>query len=272
MEIVSVSWLKDHLDDPKLIILDASLSSPIQQSNMNQKIRIQGARKFDLSKNFSNLSSQLPNTMPSAEQFRSEMQHLGICADSIIVVYDQQGIYSSPRAWWMIKSMGHKQVFVLDGGLPVWKGDEFPIEEEKEYSYPIGDFQASERHNFFCDKVYVSNVFDDSDYQIIDARSAVRFLGSTPEPRENLRSGHIRGSINLPFRELLKNDGCLKDKKALHRIFSSIVNKDQQLVLSCGSGVTACILALGAMISGHENMIVYDGSWSEWGLGKKNEI
>jgi thiosulfate/3-mercaptopyruvate sulfurtransferase len=260
--IVSSSWLLENLNDPKLIVLDGSYKTK------SEELKIKGARFFDIQNNFSDQKSEYPNMLPTPEQFELECQNLGINKDSCVVVYDTQDIFSSPRVWWMFKIMGHQNVFVLDGGFPDWKENNFPTEKKETTIYSKGNFIA----NYQPEKVWgfeeVKKNLSKEEILIIDARSNVRFNGTTPETRGGLRSGHIPSSINIHYKELLKN-GKFKSKEELEPIFKKINPKNKQLVYTCGSGVTACILLLaGEMVISNKTK-VYDGSWTEWAQREK---
>jgi thiosulfate/3-mercaptopyruvate sulfurtransferase len=195
------------------------------------------------------------------------VQRLGINADSKIVIYDNQGLLSAPRAWWMFKAMGHEQVCVLDGGLPGWQALDYPLACVLEYSAPSGDFSSCyQSHLMFS----VQQVLTRTQQAIvIDARASGRFLGISPEPRKGLRCGHIPYSKNLPFSECIQQ-GHLRGSEELKTLFMRLETDHEheqarQLIFTCGSGVTACILALAASQAGYTNLAVYDGSWSEWG-------
>ncbi|WP_242204288.1 sulfurtransferase [Aestuariivivens insulae] len=258
--IVSVGWLYDNRSAENLVILDGTMNK-VFDASQNQ---IVNARYFDIKNKFSNTSDPFPNAFPSTEQFEREARALGIKNDSAIVVYDDQGIYSSARVWWLFKTFGYHSVAVLSGGFPAWQESGYPIEPMKPYQGKTGNFKANLQlgtMKFFNDVKYISK---DQSHKIIDARSAARFNSEEPEPRAGLRSGTIPNSVNLPFKKLLDN-GLLKPKEDLQGLFSELADTNEPLVFSCGSGITACILALGAEISGYKHISVYDGSWTEWG-------
>lgn len=270
--VVEVDWLQAHLGQPDLVVLDASVPPVVpgfESVNSESEFHaIPGALRFDYDQKICDLDSSLPHMMPSLERFQSEVRKLGINSDSKIVVYDDVGVYASPRAWWMFRAMGHDRVTVLDGGLPAWidAGCETAAALEKE-TRP-GNFQARAADNGFCDFAVVLKALDDPQTVILDARSQARFDGTAPEPRPNLRSGHMPGAKNLPCVQVLA-DGHLKTAAELKKIFQPLVQEQQQLITSCGSGITACILTLAANRAGHENLSVYDASWAEWGMPSK---
>lgn len=262
--LVSVDWLKEHLNDPDLIVLDSSLGKNMEGVDPELAGQvIVGARYFDLKNGFSDTSSDFPNTFPSEEKFEESARKLGINNTSTIVVYDNLGIYTSPRVWWMFKRMGHENIFVLDGGLPEWcrKG----YETTKEYSIAgkTGDYKAKLDGDPVKDISFVKQNISDQKMLLIDARSKGRFDGTAEEPRKGLRSGHIPGSVNIPFKSLLK-DGKYKSKEELKAIFDQVGADDRPLLFSCGSGVTACVLLLASEMVQDNPTAVYDGSWTEW--------
>lgn len=263
--LVSVKWLKENLNNPDLIIFESILKNPVQKVDTSVETScISGALILDLEKDFSDVQSDLPHTMLSAEQFTKTAQSFGIMNDSIIVVYDQIGIYSSPRVWWMFLAMGFKNTYVLDGGFPAWKNAGF--ETSAHYGLPntVGDFVAKYDSRLIVDASVVLKAIDDQNTVVIDARSAERFYGKVAEPRFGLRKGHMPNAINIPFTCTLNKNKLLKQEE-LAKVFEGI-SKDKTLIFSCGSGVTACIDALAATVAGYQNISVYDGSWSEWGM------
>jgi thiosulfate/3-mercaptopyruvate sulfurtransferase len=258
--IVSVSWLNIHLKHEGLIVLDGTINKVFDRT-LNQ---IPNARFFDIKNKFSVASAPFPSTFPSQDQFQKEARSLGINTDSAIVVYDDKGIYSSARVWWLFKAFGFDNIAVLDGGFPEWVKASYVTESMKPYEGEVGNFKARikpELMKFFEDVKMASKT---KSHTIIDARSAGRFKSTEPEPREGLRMGTIPNSINLPFEDLLADHQMLS-KKDLEAKFQAIVKKEEPLIFSCGSGITACVLALGATMCGYKNISVYDGSWTEWG-------
>jgi len=250
-----------------LVILDASIP-PVGQMKLPEKqwpdFSLPNAQRFDLNKNFSDLTNSLPHTMPNAEHFQQQANALGITSDAQIIVYDDQGLFSAARAWYMFKSMGHKNVAVLDGGLPAWLKLGFPVSSAKSSPNEIGNFTAKFYKEYFCNSDDIYKQLDSSENIIVDARASGRFEGKVAEPRKGIRSGHIPHSMNLPFNDLMIN-GVLLPKMVLQEKFKKINAQDKPMIMSCGSGVTACVLALTAEICGYQQLKVYDGSWSEWG-------
>ncbi len=263
-DLVSVQWLKEHKNDDKLLILDARMAKTVDGKKSAFENRyIPGAVKADLEGKFSDKSSPFPNTFPSIDQFAEEAQKLGINQDTHIVVYDDRGVYSSPRVWWLIKTMGLEKVSVLDGGLPAWIEAGFDTEERLSEPNRKGNFIARLKSDDV--KMYedvVSNI-ESHEFDIVDARSKGRFDGTSPEPRAHLKSGHIPHSFCIPYKEVLEN-GRYKSKAELTEIFAEVAQTNAPLTFSCGSGLTACIVLLAAKISGLTNLSVYDGSWTEW--------
>jgi thiosulfate/3-mercaptopyruvate sulfurtransferase len=261
--IVNVAWLQANLKDPNLILLDASFKE--NQSNIKtdlENIQIKGARFFDIKNTFSDNNNTLPNTFPSPEQFEFEAKKLGINKNSTIVVYDNLGIYSSPRAWWLFKVMGHQNVAVLDGGLPEWISQKYPVEAIPEIpNYTLGNFEAKFNSELVKSKEQILENTQTKDSVLIDARAENRFKGIGSEPRPGLRSGHIPGSINMPYTQLLRN-GKFLPKEELVKILKT---DNRPLIFTCGSGVTACIDLIAYELISKNPKSVYDGSWTEWG-------
>jgi thiosulfate/3-mercaptopyruvate sulfurtransferase len=264
--IVSAHWLLENSNLPNLVILDASMPKPgAKPEPPENRQKIKNARFFDIEGTFSDKNSPLPHTLPSPQTFTQEAQKLGINQDSTVVVYDSTGIYSAPRAWFMLKGMGHANAYVLDGGLPAWVqagGEIVPFLTEENFTK--GNFVAHYQAAMFCDSQYVLAAIEDKAQLVIDARSEERFLGKVEEPRAGLRRGHIPNAANIPFTKVQSNNKMLETSE-LQMLFEQVANKDQTLVFSCGSGVTACVVALGANLAGYTKLKIYDGSWSEWG-------
>lgn len=271
--LVSIHWLAANLSAPNLVVLDASVPPVVPgYTGINTPenfVAIAGARRFDYDQKICKPNSPLPHMMPSAALFQDEVRKLGINTDSVIVVYDDVGLYASPRAWWMLRAMGHAQVAVLDGGLRAWlAAGNLPTQDELVSDVAPGNFVATANDDLFCDFELVLAALDDGACRILDARSAARFHGTAPEPRPGVRSGHMPNAKNLPFPEVL-NGSHMKPAAELRQIFEQFAEREQKVITSCGSGLTACILTLAANLAGYENLSVYDGSWSEWGAPSK---
>ncbi|RZK42544.1 MAG: sulfurtransferase [Pedobacter sp.] len=261
--IITTHWLYENLNDPSLLIIDASLKNPINSKYKEFEKVLPNSLEFDWDA-FSDTDSELPHMMPSVEKFTESARVLGVNQDSLIVVYDNMGIYSSARVWWMFRSMGFDNCFVLDGGLLEWLKNGFSTEGAHRKALNMGNFIAKYREELFLDKIDVRRAIEDPNITIVDARNADRFNGKVDEPRINLRRGHIPSSINIPFEDFLI-ESKLRSNAELKELFSG-VDFGSKLVFSCGSGVTACVGALAAVALGFEDVGVYDGSWSEWGM------
>jgi thiosulfate/3-mercaptopyruvate sulfurtransferase len=254
--LVSVDWLSDHLNSSQLILLDATWFLPkFQRSGQVEflKEHIEGAQFFDYDQEVCDKDSPFPRMMPSAAEFEKVVQKLGVCQDSVVVIYDNNEMFSSPRAWWMFKAMGTEKVAVLNGGLVEWKKAGFPTVNTLKKVEEVGDFKADLQKEAFVDSNVVLERLRDPSSKILDARAKERF-----------DDAHMPGAGNLPYTHLL-NSGKMKSSEELKAIYSSLLSKSQCPTFSCGSGVTACILALGADQCGLESISVYDASWSEWG-------
>ena len=289
--LVSVDWLAAAIGQPKpatgqpklaaairqpkLLCLDASVPpvvpgfNALNAANNPEKFAaIPGARRFDYDQQICKPDSTLPHMMPSAKLFEQKARQIGINRDSLIVVYDDVGMYASPRAWWMLRAMGHQQVWVLDGGLPAWLEAGQPVTDQLADPSGDGDFVAQPVPDLFCDFERVLEAIDDPTMQLVDARSEGRFQGLEPEPRPGVRSGHMPGAKNLPVTRVVER-GRLKSAGQLRTMLQQLAAPDQKIITSCGSGITACVLTLAAWEAGYRNLTVYDGSWAEWGRPSK---
>lgn len=266
--LVSTAWLAKHLKDPDLRLLDASWYLPDAGRDAKAEYdaaHIPGARFFDIDE-ISDARSDLPHMAPPVEKFMSRMRAMGVGDGHQVVVYDGAGLLSAARVWWLFKLMGQNNVAVLDGGLPKWVAEGQPTEDMP----PI----PRDRHmtvrlqnQLVRDVTQVAHASKLGDPQIVDARAGARFRGDAPEPRDGLRAGHIPGARNVPYTELLNDDKTLKSVDETRAIFEAAgVDLSKPIITSCGSGVTAAILALALERLGHANWSLYDGSWSEWGM------
>jgi len=265
--VVSTPWLAEHLDSPHLILLDVSMDKVIGKEPLlyDEPVYIPNTVALSLERELIDLDSPLANTLPSVEKFNKLVVTLGLNKFSIVVVYDNQGMYSSPRAWWIFKAMGIDNVFMLDGGLPQWLDEQRETCKNTIEATGDGNIKAVFNHTMMVGAPQVLAATLNQNTHIIDARSSTRFSGHTKEPRAGLRAGHIPNSVNLPFAAVL--DGhCFKSAQQLSDIFNQLGHHNEhQLIASCGSGITACIILAAAAIAGFNQLSLYDGSWAQWG-------
>ncbi|MEF3120735.1 sulfurtransferase [Kocuria flava] len=257
--VVTTGWLAEHLHDPRLVLVDAS-------SVLNRtEEAIPGALLLDLDGPFSDPSADLPHTVPPAEQLSAAARGLGISGTSTVVAYDARGVFASARVWWLLRAAGFDRVAVLDGGLPAWTAEGRPTGAHAAPPAEPGDVELTVRPGFFADAEDVDRALRDPAATVLDARSAGRFTGTEPEPRPGLRPGHMPGAVNLPYTRLQGPDGRLLPLPELRARLAAAAPEGHRLVTTCGSGLTACVLALGAHLTGRDDVRVYDGSWAEWG-------
>ncbi len=266
--LVDADWLHANLAAPDLIVFDASWHLPGTGRDALAEWRqahIPGARFFDFDARISDPDSDLPHMLPSAEIFTREVRALGLNRNSAVVIYDTMGMYSSPRAWWMLRAMGCRNCALLDGGILAWEEAGYPIESSDQIpQYSRGDFVANLDPRAVADVRAVQAALADPASRVLDARPRERFRGEADEPRAGLRRGHMPGAINLPFADLFEH-GRLKSRQQLRQIFTPLLEDSERAIFSCGSGVTACIIAFAAEYAGFDDLAVYDGSWCEWG-------
>ena len=278
-ELISAKFALENLyNKPKVVFIDSTFHLPNSGRNALEEFNschIPNARFFDINK-ISEQSSDLPHMLPNEFFFSEMVGKLGINNDDTVVAYDNSIFFSSARAWWMFKIFGHKNLKIIDGGLKAWKDQGGRLENKKNL-FKNTTYIAQKVN----DKLYdnLDNIMEDlNNYRnkvIIDARGEERFLGQVEEPRPKVRSGHIPSSLNIPISSLIdKKSNCFKSASEINQIFRDIgiTNKDAELVMTCGSGVTACGLAIAANSLGFKNVKVYDGSWSEWGANPKTPI
>ena len=266
--LVSTQWLAAHLKDPDLRVLDASWYLPGSKRDPfaeYQAAHIPGARFFGLD-DVSDHRSDLPHMVPPVEKFMSRMRAIGVGDGHQIVVYDGSGLFSAPRVWWLFKLMGQMDIAVLDGGFPKWQAEGHPVEDLP--PIPRDRHMMVRRQNQMVrDVTQVSAASKLGESEIVDARSPGRFYGKDPEPRPGLRAGHIPGSKNVFYKDLLKADDTMKSPDEMRQVFLEAgVDLDKPVITSCGSGVTAAILSLGLTRMGKTDHSLYDGSWTEWGM------
>lgn len=265
--LVSTEWLHQHLNDPDLRVVDASWYLPAAGRDAKaeySEARIPGAVFFDIDE-IADLDTPLPHMLPSPEKFSSRARRLGLGDGNRIVVYDGSGLFSAARVWWMFRVYGHDDVSVLDGGFPKWQAEGKPISDLPEIGRER-HFTARYNSMMVRDAHQVLSASETGREQIVDARSPGRFTAAEPEPRADLRGGHIPGSVNLPFSNLFGEDGLFLQGEPLRAAFEGAgIDLAKPVVTTCGSGVTAAVLTLGLHLLGHRNVGLYDGSWSEWG-------
>lgn len=265
--LISTDTLAELIKTTDVKIIDASWHMPASKRDAHAEFRqghIPGAVFFDLDLH-ANHSTSLPHMLPSAEAFASAIGNMGIGSDDHVVVYDTAGLFSAARLWWMFRVFGHDNVSVLDGGLPKWKTEGRPIENEAS-AHESNSFSTNYRRELIRSKADVRRNLDLQEALVLDARGAPRFSGVEADPRPGVRSGHIPGSVNLHYASLLNSDGTVKENTALKQLLKEAgVTEETPVISSCGSGVTACIIDLALELTGHRNHAVYDGSWVEWG-------
>ncbi|KLN61526.1 3-mercaptopyruvate sulfurtransferase [Kiloniella spongiae] len=265
--VVSTEWLADHLEAPDVRVVDGTYYLPNENKDariLYQEAHIRNAIFFDID-DISDTDNPLPHMIPSDIKFASKVRKLGLGDGNRIVVYDQRGLFSAARVWWMFRLFGHKDVAVLDGGLPKWLSEHRPVDDNTVHP---GERHFTPRFNSFLirDKEQLLRNIETGKEQVLDARASGRFKGEVPEPRAGIRSGHIPDSYNLPFTNLFKEDGTLKASQDIKSTFEKAgIDYNKPVVTSCGSGVTAAVLSLGLELTGHKKTSLYDGSWSEWG-------
>jgi len=269
--LVDTAWLEDHLNAPDVRIVDATMFLPNVDRNAAKEFaecHIPGAVYFDIN-DIADSDTDLPHMLPEVEKFSSKVRKLGLGDGCRIVVYDSNGGYlAACRVWWMFRVFGHKDIAVLDGGLPKWLAENRPVTDEVTV-LKERHFSARKNTTLVRSVKQIKNLLNAPKEQIVDARALDRFLGTAPEPREGMKSGHIPGSISLPFTQFMdmQNHAVFKSADEIKSAIDQAgIDVKKPIVTSCGSGVTACVLAMGMFLLGHENVAIYDGSWSEWGM------
>ena len=265
--LVSTAWLAERLGSADVRVVDATWFMPGEGRTGRQAYdegHIPGAVFFDID-GISDLSTDLPHMLPPADAFAEAAGGLGLRRDLTLVVYDGQGIFSAPRVWWTLRTMGFPEVFVLDGGLLKWRAEGRPLETGTP-APTASTIEPAFDPSLVRDLEQVRRTLEIHDAQVIDARAAARFRGEAPEPRAGLRSGHMPGARNVPWNGLINADGTMKSAGELRAAFEGVgVDLDNPIVTTCGSGVSAALLALALARLGREDVAVYDGSWTEWG-------
>ena len=265
--LVSTDWLAEHFGAPDIRVVDATWYLPTMEKDAKAAFEaehIPGAVYFDID-DIADEKSDLPHMVPSAIKFSSRVRKLGLGDGERIVVYDDNGFSASARVWWMFRLFGHQDVVVLDGGMSKWRAEGRPLSDMPDTPRER-HFTARQNNLLLRDLDQMRANVASKREQVLDARSAGRFSGTEPEPREGLRSGHIPGSRSLPVSEIVQADGTLLPPDELASGLSLVgIDLRKPITTTCGSGVTAATLALALASLGHHDVAVYDGSWSEWG-------
>ena len=265
--LVSTQWLTDRLDDPTIRPVEVIFWMPGLDRDLRAEHasrRVPGAVLFDVD-DIADPDTDLPHMLPAPDRFADKIGRLGIGNDDLVICYDAFGLLSAPRAWWMLRAFGHDRVAVLDGGLPKWLAEGRPLDAGVA-APDVKPFAACPRLDLVRRRDQVA-ALSNSDEQLVDVRAADRFAGDAPEIWPDRRWGHIPGSLNLPFAELIDPDnGTLRPDGALaERVAGAGIDPVRPVTAMCGSGVTACILALAMHRLGRTGVAVYDGSWADWG-------
>jgi thiosulfate/3-mercaptopyruvate sulfurtransferase len=273
--LVSSDWLAEHLDDPDLVILDGSFKLPGATPTAAEDYatrHIPGARFLDID-HVADHDTSLPHMLPSAKAFEAFAADLGISNDSVVVIYDTPGLMSAGRVWWTLRTFGHERVAILNGGLKKWLAEGRPVTKAIP-GIAKGSFRASFNPAAVRSKSDLLQNLSSHAEQVIDARSAARFTAEEKEARPGLRSGHIPGSLNLPFNILTNpQTGEILDAGDLRKSFEGAgLDLSKPVVASCGSGVTAAALAFGLHLIGKTDVAIYDGAWTEWGLPRDTPV
>ncbi len=273
--LVSVGALAEALPPDDVVVLDCSWYLPSDGRDAEAEFlsgHIPGAQRFDFDVAVAACDTHQPHMPPDADVFERAARDLGISETSTVVCYDGAGIFAAPRAWWMFRAMGHRKVAVLDGGWPAWSSSGHPVETGSTAPRGKGDFVARPDPGWVRDAAAVRSALGDPRIAVIDARSVLRFSGKVAEPRPGLRSGAMPGATNLPFGDLV-SDGHMRSIEELDaRLAQAGATGDRAVVATCGSGVTAAVVAFAATLAGRTRVAVYDGSWAEWGDERRQDL
>ena len=266
--IISPEKLISKLNDKDIVLLDSRWSLDAKYSSLGdyKKSHIPTSVFFDLNDFFDN-TSKLLHTLPSEEQFINAVSKIGINNKHKIIIYDANGFFNSCRVWFIFKVFGHKDVIILDGGYKNWIKQNLPIETKVNH-LKESRYKASFKKKSLVQKYKLEEIIDNQSdrHIIVDARSEGRFLGKEPEPRKGIRKGNMKNSINIPYTKIFDNDGLLLSIDRLKKIFYIENNlKEKKVIITCGSGITACNILFALKILSHKENFLYDGSWAEWG-------
>ncbi len=265
-QIVSTNWVYKNLKNRDLMIFDCSWYLPSEKKDTFadfKKKHIRGSIFFDIKK-VANKKSKFPNMVPQKSLFENYVKNLGVNQNSLIVLYDTFGIFSSPRVWWLFRYFGHKKVFVLNGGLKKWINENKPTTKYIKKIKP-GNFKSKINTKNIADYKYVYKNMYEKNTIILDARNPKRYRGLIKESGAGLKKGHIPNSKNLPWNQLINKNGTIKSINKINAIFEGYKINNSEIITSCGSGITACILSLTLLHRKNIESKVYDGSWAEWG-------
>jgi thiosulfate/3-mercaptopyruvate sulfurtransferase len=261
--LVSAAWLQERLAAPDIRVVDGTWFMPGDKRDAKvlfAQSRVPGAVFFDID-DIADTESDLPHMLPAPEKFASRVRKLGISDGAHVVVYDRHGIFSAARVWWTFRAMGHEGVSVLDGGFPAWEADGHPIDDAPPQSPRERHFSVRYRGDLVRSLTDVQRAIE-AGQALLDARPAPRFRGEAPEPRPGLRSGHMPGARNVPVNALVRADGRMRDDAELITALGDVAGT---AICTCGSGVSAAVVALALAKLGRWDAAIYDGSWAEWG-------
>ena len=261
--LVNVQQLATQLQDEPIILVRAVMDDPVTKTpDSRDAMVLPNSVDIDLDGEGSAHTTGFPHSMPTESDFALYLGRQGLTERSSVVVYDTRGMYSAPRVWWMLKAMGHENVKLLNGGQVAWEEKNLPVSEQRIPSH--FKYESNAQSKWFVNSSAVIQAIN-TDAQLVDARSEARFYGQVEEPRPGIRSGHMPGAYNLPFTALLENGFFLSVEKLKDVFAKANIDLSKPIICTCGSGVTACIIGVAALMCGANDVAIYDGSWSEWG-------